>query len=201
MFRDDTVGAWMLSRFSLVWSFAILWTVAHQSPLSLEIFQARILEWVTLSSSRPKNWTHLSCLLHCSKFFSDITIWEAPEIVLYTCTKLEKHQRNYFLPYNRKKKKVVPVCILVLVLIFLGKLSIFQWWMWYKLWICHIQTLVCLDEILLIFPGGSVVKNPPAMQEMLAQSLGQEELLEEEMATHSRILAWTIVWAVVRGGL
>ena len=37
------------------------------------------------------------------------------------------------------------------------------------------------------------VKNPPAMQEteeMWVQSLGREDLLEKEMATHSRILAW-----------
>ena len=39
------------------------------------------------------------------------------------------------------------------------------------------------------FPGGSVVKNPPAMQEMWVQSLGQEDLLEKEMATHSSALA------------
>ena len=31
------------------------------------------------------------------------------------------------------------------------------------------------------FPGGSVVKNPPAMQETSVQSLGWEDLLEEEM--------------------
>ena len=42
------------------------------------------------------------------------------------------------------------------------------------------------------FPGGSVVKNPPAMQERRVQSLGQEDLLEEEMATHSSIIAWRI---------
>ena len=35
---------------------------------------------------------------------------------------------------------------------------------------------------------GSVVKNPPAMQEMRIQSLGQEDPLEKEMATHSSIL-------------
>ena len=35
-----------------------------------------------------------------------------------------------------------------------------------------------------------VVKNPPAMQEMRVRSLGQEDSLEEEMATHSSILAW-----------
>ena len=38
------------------------------------------------------------------------------------------------------------------------------------------------------------VKNPPAMQETQVQSLGQEDLLEEEMTTHSSILAWKIAW-------
>ena len=41
-------------------------------------------------------------------------------------------------------------------------------------------------------PGGSVVKNPPAMQETWVQSLGQEDLLEKAVATHSSILAWRI---------
>ena len=36
------------------------------------------------------------------------------------------------------------------------------------------------------------VKNPPAMQEMRVRSLGLEDPLEEEMATHSSILAWKI---------
>ena len=39
------------------------------------------------------------------------------------------------------------------------------------------------------FPNGLVVKNPPTMQEMKIRSLGQEDPLEEEMATHSIILA------------
>ena len=39
------------------------------------------------------------------------------------------------------------------------------------------------------FPGGSVVKNLPAKQETQVQSLGQEDPLEVEMATHSSILA------------
>ena len=45
------------------------------------------------------------------------------------------------------------------------------------------------------FPGGSVVKNPPAMQEpqkTWIRSLGLEDPLEEGMATHSSILAWRI---------
>ena len=45
------------------------------------------------------------------------------------------------------------------------------------------------------FPGSSVVKNLPAMhelQETQVQSLGPEDPLEEDMATHSSILAWRI---------
>ena len=38
------------------------------------------------------------------------------------------------------------------------------------------------------------VKNLPAMQETQVQSLGQEDPLEREMATHSSILAWRIPW-------
>ena len=42
------------------------------------------------------------------------------------------------------------------------------------------------------FPGGSVVKNLPAMQETRVRSLGWEDSLEEGMATRSSILAWRI---------
>ena len=38
------------------------------------------------------------------------------------------------------------------------------------------------------------VKNLPAMKETWTLSLGQEDLLEEEMATHFSILAWRIPW-------
>ena len=39
-----------------------------------------------------------------------------------------------------------------------------------------------------------MVKNPPAMQEVLVPSLGWEDPLEEKMAIHSSILAWRIPW-------
>ena len=48
------------------------------------------------------------------------------------------------------------------------------------------------------------VKNLPAVQEpqeMQVQSLGQEDPLEEGMATHSSILAWRIPWTEEPGGL
>ena len=42
------------------------------------------------------------------------------------------------------------------------------------------------------FPGGSVVKNAPAKQEMQVRFLGWEDSLEKEMATHSSTLALKI---------
>ena len=58
-------------------------------------------------------------------------------------------------------------------------------------------------------PGGSVVKNLPAVQETQEtwiRSLGQEDPLEEGMATHSSILAWRIpkdrgVWQATGNGV
>ena len=55
-----------------------------------------------------------------------------------------------------------------------------------------------------VIPGGSVVKNLPAMKEMQKmkiQSLGQEDPLEEGMATHSSVLAWRIPWTEEPGRL
>ena len=49
--------------------------------------------------------------------------------------------------------------------------------------------------------GGSVVKKLPAIQEAQAQRLGQEDSLEEGMATHSSILAWRIPRTKEPGGL
>ena len=46
-----------------------------------------------------------------------------------------------------------------------------------------------------------MVKHLPAMWETQVQSLGQEDLLEKEMATHSSILAWKIPWTQEPGRL
>ena len=56
----------VLNRFSRVWLFVAPWTVAHQAPRSMEILQARILEWVAVPSSRgssqPRDQTHIFCI-------------------------------------------------------------------------------------------------------------------------------------------
>ena len=49
--------------------------------------------------------------------------------------------------------------------------------------------------------GAQIVRNLPAMQETQVQSLGQEDPLEKEMATHFIILAWRIPGSAEPGGL
>ena len=46
-----------------------------------------------------------------------------------------------------------------------------------------------------------MVKNLPAIQKTLVRSLGQEDPLEKEMATHSSVLAWRIPWSEEYGRL
>ena len=45
------------------------------------------------------------------------------------------------------------------------------------------------------------LKHLPAMQETWVRSLGQEDPLEKEMATHSSIFAWRIPWTEEPGGI
>ena len=51
------------------------------------------------------------------------------------------------------------------------------------------------------FSDAQVAKNLPSVQEMQIRSLGPEDPLEEEMATHSSILAWETPWTEEPAGL
>ena len=79
---------------SPVWLFATPWTVAHQSPLSVEFSQARILEWVAISCSRgsswPKDCSHLFCISRIDKW------------ILYH---LESYQSNNKLEFSKFSNK------------------------------------------------------------------------------------------------
>ena len=50
-------------------------------------------------------------------------------------------------------------------------------------------------------PAAQMVKHLPTMREIRVRSLGQEDPLEKEMATHSSILAWKIPWTKEPGRL
>ena len=60
---------------------------------------------------------------------------------------------------------------------------------------------IALEGSHLDFPAGLNGKESPILQETWVQSLGQEDCLEEGMATHSGILAWRIPWTGESGGL
>ena len=51
------------------------------------------------------------------------------------------------------------------------------------------------------FPGETVIKDPPANAGDMGQSLGGGDSLEKEMATHSSVLIWEILWKEDPGGL
>ena len=69
-------------------------------------------------------------------------------------------------------------------------------------WFIQFVPFFLLNGITLYgFPGGSVLKNPSAKQQTQVRSQGQVDSLEEDMATHSSILAWEIPWAEESGGL
>ena len=72
----------MLSHFTRVQLFATLWTVAHQTALSMGILQARILEWVAMpssrESSRPRDQTCFSMFpALAGGFFTTSATYEA----------------------------------------------------------------------------------------------------------------------------
>ena len=80
-------------------------------------------------------------------------------------------------------------------LILEGQCILFVPFCHFELSIFYLQLNVLLVGLLPdSFPDGSVVKNPPAKQETQVRSLGQEDCLEKEMATHPSILAWEIPW-------
>ena len=69
---------------------------------------------------------------------------------------------------------------------------------WYFPW----SHLFCISvNIYWAFPGGSVVKNLPANAGDMVRSLGHKDPPEKEMATHSSILAWRILWTEESGKL
>ena len=70
---------------------------------------------------------------------------------------------------------------------------------WDRTLIVYLERTNCL--VAQGFPGGSVVKNPPAMQQTWVRSLDREDSLRNEIATHSSILAWELQWTEEPGGL
>ena len=71
----------VVESLSCVWLFAIPWTVACKSSLSMGFLKARILEWVAMpsfrGSSQPRDQTRVSCI--AGRFFTVWAIRDAQE--------------------------------------------------------------------------------------------------------------------------
>ena len=160
-------------------SFATPWTVACWSSVH-GILQTRILERVAISSSRgssqPRDQTQVSCI--AGRFF---TIWATREALVYWA-------------------------LLVNIWSFIqnSELTCHQGWRgWMDCWIGWVEK-IRKSYSGRGFPGGTLVKNPPANTGNArdsVRSLGGEDPLEEEMTAHSSILAWKIPWTEKPGGL
>ena len=82
------------------WLFATLWTVAYQAPLSMGILQARILEWVDISSSREsswcRDWTYISRVSCIGRWvLYHWATWGAFKLNLYTVKFLPENTLKY----------------------------------------------------------------------------------------------------------
>ena len=85
---DMLSGCLCTQPLSHIWLFAVPWTIAClRGPSVHGIFQARLLEWVAISSfrgsSRPRGWTHLSSVSCIGRqnfffFFYYCATWDAP---------------------------------------------------------------------------------------------------------------------------
>ena len=64
-------------------------------------------------------------------------------------------------------------------------------------WLSILNIALCTWD----FPIAQIIRKLPAMQKTWVQSLGQEDPLEKEVATHFSILAWRIPWTEDLGGL
>ena len=71
-------------------------------------------------------------------------------------------------------------------------------WIIEKAWEFQKNTYFCFTGASLV---AQMIKHLPAMRETWVRSLGLEDALEKEMATHSSILAWRIPWTEEPGGL
>ena len=130
-----------------------------------------------------------------SKYMDDLWTRWPPSFLLESV-----HVYHCGKPPSRPHYLVVLIAILILVKWVTGSQKKIQYYTVISKAICQVTpwTLHRRELIIII---GSVVKILPAMQKTQVQSLGQEDSLEEDIATHSSILAWRIPWTEEPGGL
>ena len=100
----------MLSHFGHVWLFATIWTVACQGRLSMGLFQARVLDWVSISYSREyslhRDQNRLSFISPAlaGGFFTTNVTWEALQD-RHILFKLKKKKQPFLMTHNTSLKQ------------------------------------------------------------------------------------------------
>ena len=99
MHCSGTCFSYFVCALSCIWLFVIPWTVAHQAPLSMEFFQARILEPVATFYSRgsswPSDWTWVSSISCVSRrILYHGTTWEALSYFAFCLTSFSIYAYN-----------------------------------------------------------------------------------------------------------
>ena len=164
------------------------------------ILQARILELVAISDSRGSSWpkglTRISCvscigqhvLYHWATWETLFLIISVLSVLSLICGQIIQMFLRVLIHTDHLSFRTSTICLPLIY-----RSTFFT--------ACY-QNLVLLSNTLFkSSPGDSAVKNLPSMQEMQIWSLGQKDLLEEGMATHSSILAWRIPWTEEPGRL
>ena len=147
--------------------------------------QARILEWVAISFSRGSSWprdqTRVSCIGRWILYH-----WVTKEVP-------GEHIRIYIFCYSILKN-ISQQCIGQVIKSFIQKtIAIFR-----SLVQNSFNNCLTSQKASLV---AQRLKHLPPMRETQVRSLGREDPLEKEMATHSSILAWKISWMEELGWL
>ena len=128
----------MLSHFNRIWLFASQWTVDCQRPRIHGILQARILEWVAMSSSRGFSWPWIESGILTSPvlagaFFTIIATWET--LLMHGIPKFSKKISSLWdFPGGPVVKTPGLQCRGPWV------------WSWSENWIPHDATTICCNE-------------------------------------------------------
>ena len=166
---------WRWKSLCKVQLFVTPWSIVHG------ILRTRILEWVAFpfsrGSSQPRDWTQVSTLQADSSPAEPsglcLILKVSMRYIKYKLYNTSLKQEWQIKTYETDKDTSI---------------QSFTYVVWYILSISS-RTVA------------QTVKNLPAMQKSRVQSLGWEDPLEKEMAIHSIILAWEILWTVERSGL
>ena len=136
-----------------------------------------------------------------------VTPWTVAREASLSITNSHVLLRLMFIKSVMPSNHLIPYCPLLLLPSIFPRIRVFsnesvlriRWpKYWATLTLTQFERVITPNEASLV---AQMVKNLPVMQEARVQSLGQEDILENEIAMHSSILAWRISWTEEPGGL